>query len=205
MLPRTTHVSIIEYPLKSPREPATPDAILWRRLEAPGHDACRLEQAVLGWRLDGAAVFRHEGVPALISYRVACDDAWRTLRGTATGWIDGTTVEWHAERTAGGLWTLNGEPVTGLDDCVDLDFGFTPATNAFPLRRLALAVGTAASVAAAWLDISTGTLERLTQRYERRSEGTYWYESPRFEYAALLEVSANGFVRSYPRLWEAEG
>jgi hypothetical protein len=120
------------------------------------------------------------------------------------GWVDGTAVEWHAERTAGGLWSLNGETVTGLDDCVDLDFGFTPATNAFPLRRLALSVGQAENVASAWLDVSTGALERLTQRYERRSADTYWYESPRFEYAALLRVSANGFVRSYPGLWEAE-
>jgi hypothetical protein len=185
-------------------EPANPDSILWRRLDAPGHDACRLEQAVLGWRLDGAAVFRHEGVPALISYRVACDAAFRTLRGTVTGWVDGTAVELFAERTADGLWTLNGEAVTGLDDCVDLDFGFTPSTNAFPLRRLALQVGQAADVSAAWLDVSSGALERLKQRYERRSERTYWYEAPRFEYAALLEVEPNGFVRSYPGLWEAE-
>lgn len=160
---------------------------------------------MLGWRLDGAAVFRHEGVPALLSYRVACDAAWRTLRGTANGWVDGTTVEWHAERTAGGAWTLNGETVSGLDDCLDLDLGFTPATNAFPLRRLGLSVGKSATVSAAWLDLSSGTLERLTQRYERRSEHTYWYEAPRFEYAALLEVAPNGFVRSYPGLWEADG
>jgi hypothetical protein len=163
-----------------------------------------LEEAVLGWRLDGAAVFRHEGVPALISYRVACDAAFRTLRGTATGWVDGNAVEWHAERTADGLWTLNGEALAGLDDCVDLDFGFTPATNAFPLRRLALSVGQNADVSAAWLDVSSGQLERLLQRYERRSESTYFYEAPRFQYAALLEVQPNGFVRSYPGLWEAE-
>ncbi len=127
------------------------------------------------------------------------------LPGTTHVSIDGTAIEWHAERTADGLWTLNGEAVTGLDDCVDLDLGFTPSTNTFPLRRLALPVGKAADVPAAWLDIASGALERLTQRYERRSETTYWYEAPRFEYAALLEVEPNGFVRSYPGLWEAEG
>ena len=183
---------------------STTETILWRRLDVPGHDACRLEQAVLGWRLDGAAAFRQEGMPTLLSYRVACDADFRSLRGTVSGWIDGKVVEWHAERSAGGLWTLNGEGVTGLDDCIDLDLGFTPATNAFHLRRVALSVGQSADVAAAWLDVSTGALERLVQRYERKSEDTYWYEAPRFEYAALLTVSPNGFVRSYPRLWEAE-
>ena len=56
----------------------------------------------------------------------------------------------------------------------------------------------------AWLDVTTGTLEVLQQRYERRSEYTYWYEAPRFQYAALLEVAPVGFVLRYPGLWEAE-
>jgi hypothetical protein len=180
-----------------------PETILWRRLDAPGHDACRLEQAVLGWRLDGAAAFRHEGAPALLAYRLACDADWKTLRGAVTGWIAGRSVEWHAERTS-GAWALNGEAVTGLDDCVDLDLGFTPATNTCALRRLSLEVGQSAEVSSAWLDVSTGLLERLVQRYERRSEDTYWYEAPRFEYSAALRVSAGGLILSYPRLWEAE-
>jgi hypothetical protein len=35
---------------------------------------------------------------------------------------------------------------------------------------------------------------------ERRSEGSYWYEAPRFGYSAMLEVTAAGFIRNYPRL-----
>jgi hypothetical protein len=70
---------------------------------------------------------------------------------------------------------------------------------------VALPIGKSAEVPAAWLDVSTGSLERLVQRYERRSADTYFYEAPRFEYAALLTVSPKGFVLSYPKLWEAEG
>ena len=47
-----------------------------------------------------------------------------------------------------------------------------------------------------------GKLDVLLQRYERRSAFTYWYEAPRFKYAALLEVDAVGFARRYPGLWE---
>src|SRR5207244_2474062 len=36
-------------------------AILWRRLDTPGHDACRLERSDAGWELDGTAVFREDG------------------------------------------------------------------------------------------------------------------------------------------------
>jgi hypothetical protein len=47
-----------------------------------------------------------------------------------------------------------------------MDLGFTPATNLLQLRRPALEPGQAAAAPAAWLDVSAGTLEELTQRYE---------------------------------------
>ena len=76
--------------------------------------------------------------------------------------------------------------MSGLRDCMDLDFGFTPSTNLLQLRRLALDNGHGADAPAAWLNVSTGTLDVLAQRYERQSETTYWYEAPRFNYAEIL-------------------
>jgi hypothetical protein len=182
----------------------TTASILWRRLDAPGHDACRLEQGDAGWRLDGAAVFSEEKLPARLTYQVACDLAWRTEHGEVRGWLGDRSVEYTVVRSTEGLWTLNGTAVPGLGDCVDLDIAFTPATNLLQLRRTALAVGQAADVPVAWLDVSAGTIEVLPQRYERRTETTYWYEAPRFDYAAVLEVGPAGFVHRYPGLWEEE-
>ena len=178
-------------------------SILWKRLDVPGHDACHLGWTGDGWLLDGVAAFREEGEAYALRYTIRCNASWRTRRGTVTGWIDARPVDFRVRRTRGG-WTLNDQIVPGLDDCIDLDLGFTPSTNLIQLRRVALAVGKSAGVPVAWLDVATGTLDRLDQRYERRSESTYWYESPRFEYAALLDVGPEGFVRQYPRLWEEE-
>jgi len=180
-------------------------SILWRRLDTPGHDACHLEDGDADRVLEGMAVFREKGLPASLSYRVACDAGWHTQRGRVRGWLGGRSIDFGIVRTSGGAWTLNGEVVPDLVDCVDLDLGFTPATNLSQLRRAGLAEGQAADVSVAWLDVSGGTLEVLPQRYERRSETTYWYEAQRFGYAALLEVTPAGFVRRYPGLWEAEG
>jgi hypothetical protein len=94
--------------------------------------------------------------------------------------------------------------VPNLGACPDLDFGFTPATNLPPLRRLALEVGQAAAAPAAWLDVAAEMLTLLPQRYGRRTEALYWYESPSVAYAVLLEVTPEGFVRRYPGLWEAQ-
>jgi hypothetical protein len=180
------------------------ESILWRRLDTPGHDACRLDRSATGWQLEGTAVFLHQGNPARLDYRLVCDTAWRTQQGHVQGWIGSDPLELRIARTNAGVWTLNGATVPNLEDCVDLDFGFTPATNLSQLRRLALEVGQAADVPVAWLDLSPGSLGRLPQRYERRADETYWYEAASFGYAALLEVTPEGFVRRYPGLWEAE-
>lgn len=190
--------------------------MLWRRLDAAGHDACRLLQRPDGWQLEGVAVFRHERDVASLSYELSCDAEWRTRDGLVRGWIGTRQVEHRIVREPSGEWRLDGEVVRELERepgitrdvplgaCVDLDFGLTPATNLFQLRRIDLAIGQAADVPVAWFNVTAGTLSVLHQRYERRSADTYWYEAPRFEYSALLRVNSAGFVEKYPTLWKAE-
>jgi hypothetical protein len=185
-------------------ESLTRASILWGRLDTPGHDACDLRASERGCKLAGSAVFVHAGRPARLDYSVTCDRSWHTQRGELRGSIGTESVDFTITRSADGLWAHNGAVVRGLEACVDLDLGFSPATNLLQLRRLALPVGSAADAPAAWFDVSSGRLELLFQRYERRSKSTYWYEAPRFNYAALLEVNAVGFVRRYPGLWEVQ-
>ncbi len=175
--------------------------MMWRRLDLPGLDACHLLRAGDGWRLEGAAVFNDAGRPALLAYQVDCDSTWRTARARVHGHVGGASIE-EDIAASDGAWRLNGEIVPGVRGCVDLDLGFTPATNLLSLRRLAMAEGDAADVRAAWYDLGARGLQPLEQRYQRRGLGAYWYEAPAFQYAAALEVLPTGFVRRYPRLWE---
>lgn len=178
--------------------------ILWRRLDQPGHDVCRLERLGENWQLDGGAAFRHgDGRLAQLHYRVRCDRAWHTQWGTVRGWLGGEAVDLSIVREAQG-WKLNDAAVAELGHCVDLDFGFTPATNLPVLRRLHLAVGDAAQAPAAWLDLDNRSLAELPQRYERLSESDYRYAAPRLDYEAVLQTTPEAFVRSYPSLWQAE-
>jgi hypothetical protein len=174
--------------------------VLWRRLDVPGHDACRLVQTAGGHVLEGAAVFRDARGVAALRYEVACDRRWRSRRGRVTGWVAGRAVDAAIARTSRG-WTLGGDVVEGVADCLDLDFGFTPATNLFSLRRLALSVGERAAFPVAWFDAGARTLVRLPQVYERIGAHAYRYASPTVRYRAVLRFGPDGFVRSYPRLW----
>lgn len=178
--------------------------VLWRRLDIPGHDACRLEQTEGGWELDGTAVFRFEGSSACVRYEVSCDAEWRTRYGRVRGWTGPQLVDIAIMRAGNGQWKMNDIVVPGFEHCIDLDFGFTPATNLIQLRRLMLRPGAAADVPVAWLDLPAARLEFLPQRYERRSESAYWYQAPAFGYSGLLEVTSEGFAKLYPGLWEME-
>ena len=178
--------------------------ILWRRLDAPGHDACRVSSRDSGCEIEGTAVFLHNGAPARLSYRLSCDRVWRTVRGGVQGFVGQQAVDVTIERAMNGTWTVDGRLTPGLEDCVHLDFAFTPATNLPQLRQLALAVGEAADVPVAWLDVPPAALQVLPQRYERRGGSTCWYEAPTAGYAGLLELTPSGLVSRYPGLWERE-
>jgi uncharacterized protein len=172
----------------------------WNRLDRPGRDAALLQSTDGGWLLRGAAAFDHDRGSAAFAYQVEVDARWRTKRGLISGLLGDQTIQ-HEIRRGDQGWALNGAAVQGLEHLVDLDYGFTPATNVLQLSRLALKPGQRAEVPVVWFDLDSASLVELPQTYERRSEASYWYEAPTVPYRALLEIAPNGFVQSYPDLW----
>ena len=181
----------------------TAATVLWKRIDAPGHDFCRLEREYSGWRLDGTAVFAHESLPPSIAYSVQCNPGWQTLSGLVRGILGPRTIDYVVAREK-KTWFLNGNRVPGLEHLVDLDFSFTPATNLTQFRRVSLPIDRAVPVLVAWFDLRSGSLAELPQVYQRQGERLIWYEAPTEGYRALLELDANGFIKRYPTLWEAE-
>jgi hypothetical protein len=185
------------------RREAGAAAALWRRIDTPGHDAALLTRSAVGWRLLGTAVFLHADGPARLSYELVLDADWRTVRGSVRGFLAGRQIERKIVRGERG-WTLDDVRVAGLDHLVDLDLGFTPATNLQQLRRARLAAGEGVDLPVAWLDAGADALEELPQRYERLDATRVRYSAPSVPYAATLELADSGFVRLYPGLWEMD-
>ncbi len=65
-----------------------------------------------------------------------------------------------------------------MTGCIDIDLGFTPATNVLPIRRLDLAPGQDGRVRSAWLSWPERRLQPLEQGYRRIGASTYAYVSP---------------------------
>jgi hypothetical protein len=183
--------------------PPQEHAILWRRLDKPGHDACRIAKSDLGWDIQGAAVFMNDGGPAWLQYSLRFDNFWVTRAGRVIGWTGSFGLDLVIYRADDGKWTVNGDLVQGVDGIGDLDLGFTPATNTNAIRRMALGLGDRATTVAVWLDTADWTFKQLPQTYNRIANDRYQYCSPTHNYHAELRVDAFGCVVEYPSLWSS--
>ena len=174
----------------------------WRKLDFPGHDSCRFFESAAGYRLSGAAVFLERRVACHLHYEVVADAAFHTRRAVVSGYIGKTPVDLRIQASRAGRWKVNGIDHPATRGCIDLDLGFTPATNLLPLRRLALRTGQEAQAPAAYLPFPKTDLVVLPQRYKRLSRAEYDYESPDYGYRATLRVTPLGAVVQYPGLFE---
>jgi uncharacterized protein len=178
----------------------------WRRLDAPGREEARIEQTAEGWRLTGELEVYEAGIRAQLIYVIECEQDWRTRRATVTGTASGAPVRFELAADGNGHWTLNGAPLPLVEGALDIDLGFTPATNLLPIRRLDLAVGERADVRTAWVRFPELRVEVLEQSYEREAPRVFRYDAlvdgERFQ--ARLDTDELGRVLLYEGLWEAE-
>ncbi|MDX1552327.1 MAG: putative glycolipid-binding domain-containing protein [Marinobacter sp.] len=178
---------------------------LWRRLDVPGHDACQFVPSKDGWTLRGSAVFLEGGQVCQLRYEVAADRSFQTREAAVAGWLGETELDLRVCAIGNGAWTVDGVDQPQLAGCVDLDLGFTPATNFLPVRRLALRVGEEAQAPAAYLAFPQLKFEVLPQCYKRVSDTAYEYQAPSAGYSGILEFSAQGIIVSYPGLFIKDG
>ena len=178
----------------------------WRRLDVPGHEDARVERANGGWRLTGELDVQEAGVPAHLRYAIDCDAGWRTRSAAIDGEVGDGPFSLVLESDGAGHWTRDGVPVPGIDGALDVDLGFTPATNTLPIRRLDLGIGESALVLSAWLRFPELRLERLEQTYVREAELIFRYEAlvDGDPFVARLDTDPFGRVLVYEGLWEAE-
>jgi len=166
----------------------------WRRsddVEVDEHATITIRDT--GLSFVGTVLGAESGVR--IEYRVMTDGTGLT---TAAHVRDLRGFEQRAltlERSAKGVWSVDGRPDRRLRGCTDVDLGCSPSTNTLPIRRLRLGVGLSKTIQAAWVRFPALTVEKAAQTYTRLDEFTYRYESGNF--AAELLVDEDGIVASY--------
>jgi len=179
--------------------------VLWKCLNKEGLDACRITQGPGGWTIEGTAIFHHQCSTASLRYQLRCDSHWASQEATVQGWVGTRNIGLHIARGTGGTWLINAQPDHSLDGLIDIDLGFTPASNTNAIRRLNLQAAETASTIAVWLDADDWQVKRLQQTYHRVSPHAYDYTSPGHGYRARLTVTDFGAVSEYPGLWRMLG
>jgi len=178
----------------------------WRRLDVPGREEASVEGTAAGWRLIGELDVEETGVSARLRYAIECDPEWRTRSALVEGEASGAAVRFALEADGAGHWKRDGSSLPELLGALDVDLGFTPATNTLPIRRLTLAVGDSAPVQSAWLRFPELRLEPLEQTYTREAEHTFHYRAlvDGEPFTARLDTDQFGRVVRYEGLWELE-
>jgi hypothetical protein len=150
----------------------------WRRLDTEGQSLAGFALESPNLVLCGGDSWTQDGQPTWTNYTHSSIPGGKFLNATIDGWLNKRFVQAKIVRTAENCWILNGSEQPGLEDLTDLDFGFTPATNYFQLRRLGEELGVRRELPVVWWDLGETRLIRLPQFYTRHSATTAWYESP---------------------------
>jgi hypothetical protein len=156
-----------------------------------------------GYELTGKTLIVHDEIRVEISYRVETASDWATTFATVE--IPALAVSHEVTVPKPGHWLVDGELRPDLDGCVDIDLGWTPATNTLPIRRLQLENGDRATIRAAWLKWSELQFMAANQTYTRAGESSWQYASG--DFSAELLVDDDGVVIRYgdPPIWQEEG
>jgi hypothetical protein len=154
-------------------------------------EACELELASDGLVAAGTQLGA-EPHPYRATYELDARGGWITRRLQ----VDVPSVGSLDLRHDGeGRW--DGRPE--LDGALDCDLAYSPLTNLMPIRRHGLHERPGAvDFVMAWVSLPDLGVHRSAQRYEHVRPGLVRFSSG--DFAADLEVDADGLVVTYPQL-----
>lgn len=155
-----------------------------------------------GYRVEGHTAAVEAGEAWSVGYAIVLDGAWRTRRARVWGRSAAGPRAVTIEADGAGRWRVDGAAAPLLEGCLDLDLESSSLTNAFPVRRLGLAIGGRADAPAAYVRALDRGVGRLEQSYVRVEDGggraRYDYASPSFDFACRLVYDEFGLALDYP-------
>jgi uncharacterized protein len=180
-----------------------PRTAAWQHRGArSGFEVVFLDKRDESYRLEGCTAAVEDGQAWAVEYAITLDRAWLTKSARVRGHSATGRHELMLVAVGGGRWTINDAAAPDLDGCLDVDLESSSLTNAFPVHRLGLQPGEEADAPAAYVRALDLAVERLHQRYARRSDDgvhqRYHYAAPAFEFETELVYDEAGLVIDYP-------
>lgn len=179
-----------------------PPCAAWQHRESRrGFEVVFLGRPPHAWA-DGVTAAVEAGEAWSVQYVISFDERWVTHSALIVGHSCSGHRVVNLEPGIGGSWLVDGKPVPQLDGCLDVDLESSCLTNAFPVHRLGLGVGSAVDAPAAYVRVPDLRVERLEQRYTRLDDiggcQRYHYEAPAFHFECELLYDETGLLLEYP-------
>jgi uncharacterized protein len=179
--------------------------VMWAPWEGPGLEHLRFATSDGGVVANGLVIGLEAGRPSRIGYEIRCDERWR-VREVRAAAPDSVRPVLELLADGEGRWKgRDGEPVSELDGCIDVDISATPFTNTLPVRRLGLEPGESEELTVAYVRVPELLVGAERQRYgclEAQADGgLYRFEALPSGFTAELAVDADGLVLDYPGLF----
>lgn len=182
-----------------------PAMAAWQHRDARrGFEVVFFEVIESGYSISGCTTAIEEGEASAVDYSIALSADWTTRRAEVGNLVSSGRHTVVIEGDGEGNWLVDGEARDELAGCLDVDLECSSMTNAFPVRRMGLAIGQTTPAPAAYVRDLDLSVERLEQSYRLEADAgeirRYWYESPAFGYTAELAYDEFGLVLDYPGL-----
>jgi len=156
-----------------------------------------LYKTVEGSTADGWIV--HSGEDGYrIHYKIDVDISWRTRKIEITKYGEQVkTLQLHSD--GHGYWSDHqGEEISTLNGCIDVDLYASPFTNTIAIQRLALQPLKSETINVVFVGLPELKTEPVRQKYTMINESLYRYEGLETGFTTELPVDSNRFVIDYP-------
>lgn len=164
-----------------------------------GYERLSLHHSTKGSIANGV-ITGPSNTPYSLTYRIECDNTWRTKSVDITSSTDGREI--HLRSDGNGNWSTNtGEAIPNLRGIIDVDINATPFSNTLPVNRLKLRIGEGADISTVYIDAVKMHFFVDPQRYTRLSDYVYRYDSRNSDFTRDVLVDDEGLVVEYPGLF----
>jgi hypothetical protein len=179
--------------------------IVWEFADRPGLECLQLVADAKGVTAEGVVVLGLNTETVRLRYTIDCDPDFGFRAATLTLQCGPQRISRMVARDDQGIWRVDGRERPDLAPCRDIDVMATPFTNTLPIRRLGLAPGAAAEIAAAYIRLPDLEIAVATQEYGRLTgaglPARYRYGSRATGFSAELSVDQDGLVVDYGAIW----
>jgi hypothetical protein len=126
-----------------------------------------------GAKVHGFASGREDGRSFRVEYSLRYDPGWEFRGARVLADIDWEPRLLRVDRSAEGLWSVDGERTEQYDPCEDVALSFTPAAHTAAIRRMMPGSATTWERLSLWLPVPSFQVRAVSQSHTRFDEERY--------------------------------